>query len=277
MKHNNIMGFIWLGLALLFTLLLFRGLGVPNGKPIQFNIGRFGAFAEQKAETKKENSYTVTEMKKVSLELKSTPVEISTSEDTDLHVDFFGGAEEYCKVKQDNGHLSVVEKSKGMFAGTRQKISIRIPSGKAEDVNIEIVSGSVKMDSIAAATVDIESVSGSLRLSACKIQDLDIESVSGSTSAEGEFEKFSVECVSGSVKISSDIPLKKKSRIESVSGSVTLHLPRNSDYELKFESMSGSFHDDIAGTRTSKSGNLRSGNGSVPISVSTMSGSLHVE
>ena len=277
MKNNNIIGFIWLGLALVLTLLLFRGLGIPNGKPISFNIGNGSGIFERKSETPKENTFPATELKKIALELKGTSVEISTSEDSDIHVDFSGGAEERCKVKMDGGRLSVEEKAKGLPGGMKQKISIRIPSGKADYVNIEIISGSVQMEGIVASTADVDSVSGSLQLSNCKIKYLDVESVSGSTSADGEFEQFSVESISGSVKISSGIPIAQKGRIESTSGSVKLRLPRDSDYKLEYESISGSFHDDISGTHSSKRGTLKSGNGSVPISVSTISGSLHIE
>ncbi|MBP5464602.1 MAG: DUF4097 family beta strand repeat protein, partial [Treponema sp.] len=223
----------------------------------------------------KENSFPVKDIRRIEAERRSLPLEVTVSGDSQIHIDFMDGAENWCKLAAGSSKLSVEERKSYKEPSGRVRVSL--PAAWRGKLDLECVSGAVKMNGIQATSVDLEAVSGTVTIEGCSVGTLDLESVSGSVRAEGAFNRISVETVSGSVKLVCTEPPTEKCRFESVSGSVNLSLPHTAGYTLTYKSMSGSFSDGITGTSGGNKGTSCNGDGSVPISVSTMSGSIKVE
>lgn len=281
MKKNTIMGIVWIAVATILTLLLIQGL--TGGFP---RIGHLPSLTEPAGDEwvggssgqgslTKENSFPANDIRQFEAELKALPLTIEASKDGMIHVDFLDGAENWCKLSSRGSKLSVEEKK--MHKGTSGKVCVSLPASWRGNLDLECVSSAVQLNGIQADSAELESVSGTVTVSGCSFGHLDLESVSGNVSAEGNFGRVSVETVSGSIKLVWKEPPEGKCKFESVSGSVNLSLPHSAGYTLNYESLSGSFSDRISGTSGGHKGTSRNGDGSVTISVSTMSGSITVQ
>lgn len=270
MKQNRTMGIVWIAVALVLVLILVQGLrrGFPD-------LTGLHGLAGNKENTARTNLFPGDEIRRISTELKSLSLEIEASDDGNVHVDFLDGAEEFCRLSSGGGKVSVEQGMKSLGKSSC-KVRISIPSAWKGDLDLGSVSGSVRLDGITAGLLELEGVSGSATISACTIGSLDMELVSGSVRAEGSFDRVSCETVSGSIRVDFGKAPEGKCKFESASGSVNLVLPHDCGYTLDYSSMSGSFSDEITGASGGKKGTSRNGNGSVPIKVSTMSGSIKV-
>ncbi len=280
MKRNYILGIIWTAVALALTLMLLRGLS--GGFPGHWDapLFLFGSGDETEAgSATRTNRFPAEDISYVKAELISVAVVADVSDDGMFHMDFTDKAEERCTVSLSGGSLSVKEKKRTRKElnrlGLKGAVCISIPAAYSGRLNIDSVSGSIRMNGLQAQSADVESVSGSISISGCTIGRLSVESVSGSIHADGSYEAVSAQSVSGSIKMECTEALKDKCTLESVSGSISLGLPRGMGYTLEYESMSGSFRDEITGTSGKKHGSSQNGGG-VPISISTMSGSIKV-
>ena len=281
MKKNTIMGIVWIAVATILTLLLIQGM--TGGFPRIGQLSSLTAPAGDEWEggssgqgsLTKENSFSANDIRQLEAELKTLPLTIGTSKDSMIHVDFLDGAENWCRLSAHGSKLSVEEKK--MHKGSSGRVCVSLPASWRGKLDLECVSGAVQINGIQADTLDVETVSGAVNISDCSAATLDAESVSGSVHAAGAFGKAAVETVSGSIQVAFTAPPKEKCKFESVSGAVSLSLPHDSGYTLKYESMSGSFSDGISGTRGGHKGISSNGDGTVPISVSTMSGAIRVQ
>ncbi len=297
MKQNNLLATIWLILALLLTVFLVTSLykGVPKKSIFRKTVNEIISDSDDYYDDWEDDymeetglvavkepsvNYPAVNIQRLVIHSISLPVEITDTSDNELHVDFIDGAEKHCLIKMENGQLEIKQKENRrpfVFHFANGKICLRVPQKELQNINADVVSGSLSIENITAEDCDIEAVSGSVKIANCNFKTVDTEAVSGSVKMDGNFEKISVNAVSGSIKVSSNTQLKEKSSFETVSGSVTLCLPKDSEYTLDYSSMSGSFKDDISGNKGNKSGTIQKGSGKPKISISTMSGSIKIE
>ncbi len=277
MKRNQLLGCIWIIVALLLTSFLIGEMAYNKHDSLLSKLTEAG-FADRDdwegtaTTPTQENVLPAEGISFVDLELKSLSISIGKSEDSNIHLDFINGAEKSCTLFQSNGRLTVEEKKKKGTKG--QGLNLRLPKSYSGKLSLESVKGDTSLSGIRLSELDIENVSGSLSIQDCEIEALEIESVSGKIQADGSFEQLNVEIVSGSADISSSKELKRKSTIESVSGAITLSIPKDSNYSLQYKSLSGTFSDSITGLNGKKEGNSVHGNGSTQISIETMSGDI---
>lgn len=282
MKRNKTMGIVWLIIAAALTLLLIQGLmgGLPGPRNLPSLFRGDGSDMDEDWVTDgpgsatQQNEFAGKDIHHFKAELRSLPLFVGASADGKVHVDFLDGAEKFCKIRSGGGSVSV--KQKGKHNASSGKVRVSLPAAWQGDLELEGVSGSVMLDGITADSLDLEAVSGSVTITGCAIGSMDLETVSGSVSADGSFRKVSSETVSGSVRVDFKEAPGGRCKFESVSGSVTLGLPHDSGYTLDYSSMSGSFSDEITGVSGSKKGSSKNGDGGIPISVSTVSGSVRV-
>ncbi len=279
MKRNQLLGCIWIIVALVLTSLLagemlFKGHKGFSLKLIEGDIFDGDDWEGTATTPTQENVLPSEEIGFVDLELNSLSISIGKSEDSNIHLDFLNGAEKNCMLFQSDGRLKVEERKKKGKKG--QGLNLRLPKSYSGKLSLESVKGDTSLNGIKLSELDIENVSGSISIQDCEIETLEIESVSGNIQADGAFEQLNVEIVSGSADISSSKALNRKSTIESVSGSVTLSLPKDSNYSLQYKSLSGTFSDGITGLNGKKEGNSVNGNGSTQISIETMSGDITI-
>ena len=307
MKRNYILGSLWIVIALLLTFLLIKGF--RGNKNTFSGIHNFSDWLEnhvdnddwdsddwdseyydydgddenmetiEASELAKNTTFEAFGIKTISTDLRTFPVEISKSSDSKIHIDFEGKAENYCKLSHNGSEILVKEvKRKGGFnAHINGKVYITLPETFDKELNIDNVSGSVKIYGIKAEEASIEAVSGSVSITDCDIKKAKVDTVSGSSKVSGNFEQLNIESVSGSIKAESGKALVEKCDFESVSGSIQLAIPANMGYSMEYETMSGSFKDEIAGVSGSKHGKYTHGSGNTEIEVSTMSGSIKIE
>ena len=302
MKRNYILGSLWIVIALLLTFLLIKGFR-GNKNPAN-GIHSFSHWIEkhvdnddwdseyfdddwddenvetiEASELAKNTTFETVGIKTISAELGTFPVEISKSSDSKIHIDFEGKAENYCRLSHNGSEILVkeIKRKGGFYTHINGKVYITLPETFDKELNIDNVSGSVKIYGIKAEKASIEAVSGSVSITDCDIKKAKIDTVSGSSKVSGNFEQLNIESVSGSIKAESGMALVGKCDFESVSGSIQLAIPSNMGYSMEYETMSGSFKDEIAGVSGSKHGKYTHGSGNTEIEVSTMSGSIKIE
>lgn len=280
MKRNKALALVWLVVALALTLLLIHGLskGFSGHDGFQSLMSRLdrdddGAGpADGSGGTTQQNEFAGGDIRKFKAEMQSLPLIVGLSSDGKVHVDFLDGAEGFCKLRSGGGSVAV--KQNRNHNGASSSVRVSLPAAWQGKLELEGVSGPVRMDGITADSLDLESVSGDVTITGCAIGSLEMETVSASVSADGSFKKVSSETVSGSVRVNFKESPGGKCTFDSVSGSVTLGLPHGTGYTLDFSSMSGSFSDEITGTSGGRKGTSKNGDGDVTIKVSTMSGSV---
>ncbi len=99
-------------------------------------------------------------------------------------------------------------------------------------------------------TLDIESVSADIDVNLLTITTLDVESVSGDIDIHGDIATIDLETVSGKMNMSLST-LPNSLDMETVSGDALVYLPSNSEFKLKFTTVSGDFSTDFEMTKTS--------------------------
>ncbi|MBQ2314143.1 MAG: DUF4097 family beta strand repeat protein [Treponema sp.] len=282
MKRNQYLGILWAAAAVILTLLLIRGIsgGAPFGGFPDLLAAKAGGDAGNSVSITKEERFPAENIRSVSFSLQGQhPMEIKQSGDSDIHVEFWDGAETNCTVSPDGGTITVKEKSsmRQHKDRGRGKIRLLLPAAYNGGLRVDSTSGAIKADGIRAASAQLEVVSGSVTLEACTIPRLSIECVTGSIKAGGTFGKLDVQTVTGSIKAEIREVPEGKCSFETVTGSVTVSLPRSIGYTVDYDCTTGSFKDAITRSSGKKSGTSTNGSGDARISVSVVTGSITVQ
>lgn len=108
--------------------------------------------------TQKSYSSGEIEIKKVSVQVENREVEISQSEDSQVHIDYFDGEKEYLDILvQDNGELTIklsYKKNWTDFIGKKaaaeyRKINIQIPNNLINELSVTTTNANIKTNQIA--------------------------------------------------------------------------------------------------------------------------------
>lgn len=154
-------------------------------------------------------------------------------------------------VKDGKLRISFWRKWQPAQGSCAKRLTLYIPSGLLDGLEISSVSSSVVFMEAAARSIEVETTSGDVSGSAA-FQELDIETTSGNV----------------------DLLLNQSARemdIETVSGDITLLL--DGDFTLEFDTASGALDaDGFAPSR--RDGKYISGNGTCKIEVTSISGDL---
>ena len=252
-----------------------------------------------------ENVLNPEKLEEIEVISHSAKLIMELSKDDYIHVNFTGkwDKKKLPIIDCENGKLLVKsQRINGFifhpFMGGKKEIVIFIPKDCLSDetqINLTSASGSIRIKDLIANTINTNAASGSLHITDCFAERLNLEAASGSLHVEGgkydfiqsevasgstninsSFNKIRLEGASGSMKIQTSTPITQDSSIEVVSGSITMKLPRNSDYTIDFETMSGSFKDELAGFSGSRNGHYSKGSGSPKIKISSVSGSIRI-
>jgi DUF4097 and DUF4098 domain-containing protein YvlB len=177
--------------------------------------------------------------------------------------------------------------------------SIRL-SHAAGELEADSASGSVAMEAV-SGHINVRSVSGSIRLTAdANLQtDLEARTVSGGLKLDGihgqingesksgtiqvancQSSQVSLKTISGSVRAEIDLTPRADLSLSTTSGSARLAIPDETSARVSLRTTSGGINCNLplgesARTRTRVEGVLGAGEG--PISVSTVSGSIHID
>lgn len=302
-KAGIFFGIIWIALALFLSVVLAKGLTGKNTNIFR-GTENFMDEIEKEKNLEDERIFDAVALDKISVSLASASVYYIESPDSKIHVKLLGrwNSSEIPSISCNNGSLYVKSPRVKLFFHfwqiQKKQVEILIPancinknteiknecaSGSTHiralqpgTIKLESASGSIHLDDCVAQSISISAASGSININDCEFDILKSEAASGSFHANGKFNQLKIECASGSINIENNIPLKEDSSIEAVSGSIRLKIPEDSDYRVKYESMSGSFKDEITGNSGGRTGTERNGSGDVEIKLSTVSGSIRI-
>lgn len=227
-------------------------------------------------------------------------VELLASESETVRVKETGApADEALKLRYwlDGSTLHIQPCASGTnYPGTLNKtLTVMLPERRMDLISVDGVSCNVEITALEARTVSIDTVSGDAELKGCTVADeLKMDSTSGDLTAHlrGTLDAVDFDSVSGAAKIEAEkimrvdfdttsgameLNLEREPGTlnhSSTSGSLSLTLPEDADFELNFDSVSGSLKSDIPVTKSSDT--YIAGSGGNEYSVDTTSGSMRI-
>lgn len=214
---------------------------------------------------------------------------INAPEGSDYKIEVLSGTDNRYDVTttKDGDTINIDISSKKLFlinfGFSDPKINIYVPTNK-ELVIDATCSSSLDMKSIVGNELNINSVSGFIKIENCSFNSASIDSVSGMCNIEGLSGDIEIGKVSGSLKIN-DIngkfglgstsgscsldfnELKSDINIKSVSGMLNISLPADTSFLLNTDSASGMVRNDFETVKNSK----------YLINVNKVSGSLNIK
>ncbi len=193
----------------------------------------FGDLSDLRKEEhiKKEQLISLFDLEKVSLEFKSSDVNVFFTEDNQIRVVQYSykelDEELLFKVDKTAKHITVIESTKPRFfvfymgfmeqsvydvyipKEYKESLEIKSVSGDVEveenlkfkDLTISSTSGDIKMGNIEAKNIKIESISGDIKLGDLIDEDLKLKTVSGDIRVESAKGKVEAKTTSGTIEI----------------------------------------------------------------------------
>ena len=285
MKRNAIARIvIWSLVAVLLTSLLVVGI---SSSPSSFftgdwSLGGIGVTYKNSALYNVGGGTVTDEFHSIKVNWTNGKINIESydGEDTVISETEVAEKENKLRWRVEDGVLKIQQMAAGMRFGLKKTpkktLTVKIPSSAAEkltSVNTDSVSAEVNIIGVAASDkIEIDTVSGGANLKNIKTEKLDIDTVSGSIKAAGEFTELESDSVSGDVTISTATPLKKLD-CDSTSGNIRLTIPKNSDFTLKADTVSGDISCGLPTVSESKNRRV-CGDGSADFETDTVSGDL---
>ena len=151
--------------------------------------------------------------------------------------------------------------------------SVAIYGLDADSIAVNTTSGRIAVSDVGAESLRANTVSGRVELSKVNIGEARIQTISGRIEANGEFESFVSDSVSGASSAEcAEMP--RRVTMETVSGSITLRIPENDGFEVRYKRVSGSFNCDFEVTHSGNKAIHKDG-GAV-FSFSTVSGGMNI-
>lgn len=177
------------------------------------------------------------------------------------------------RIDQAGGVVTVKQEKVGSFLSyVSGSIVVEVPRGSVLEYDINTISGSVEHDALSRGTFKATSISGTISIRQGGEKVL-AKTTSGTVLVYSAFEEMSAKSTSGSVLIIANQD-SKKVITSSVSGSVKIQLDSVLGYDMDYSTTSGSVKDAYRNMWLSKEGNTTSGDSSLKIDVSSVSGSI---
>lgn len=163
----------------------------------------------------------------------------------------------------------------GSFRVPHKELIVEVPRDMAAllELELEVVSAETTVTGLQADGMDVQSVSGGVKLQEVQTNTLELETVSGGVTVDGEFRRVDAESVSGKLELRSSV-CPDQVDAETVSGKLVLTIPDNDGFTCELDTVSGSIHSDFA-DKTSKS-RIVYGDGGARFDVETVSGDVSI-
>lgn len=157
--------------------------------------------------------------------------------------------------------------------------AITINGTESENLYLKNTSGAIKVGSIKTDEADVKTVSGDILFSGEIDRDGRFTSISGRTRVAGSSRALDLQNSSGAIDLALSGQIERLTAV-AISGDIALTLaPGQSDLRGRASSVSGNVKVDLGGIRTEEdqySISFVSGDQSVPIECSTVSGSIRI-
>lgn len=209
----------------------------------------FGDLSDLRKEEhiKKEQLISLFDLEKVSLEFKSSDVNVFFTEDSQIRVVQYSykelDEELLFNVNKTGKHITIRESTKPRFfvfhigfmeqsvydvyipKEYKESLEIKAVSGDVEveenlkfkDLTISSTSGDIKMGNVNATNIKIESISGDIKLGNLTDEDLRLKTVSGDIRVESAKGKIEAKTTSGTIEIKE---LEGNVELTSISGDI---------------------------------------------------------
>lgn len=159
-------------------------------------------------------------------------------------------------------------KSRGALKIITSSGDVNISNVTLDTLGISTASGNTDVSNLNLNYFNLNSASGDIHFkNISALNETKLSSSSGEIVGDGNLGKITASTTSGDMELKLEKSIAASS-LSSVSGYIDLSLPRNSDYKIDFETVSG--HLDSSNKK------LSNGNGSSIINVNTTSGNLNI-
>ena len=142
-----------------------------------------------------------------------------------------------------------------------------------KQLEVDNVSGSIRLSNVKAAKTDIDNVSGRIKAEYFVTDSLSVDTISGDAEFKGEIGKIESDSVSGELKVESAI-MPISADCESVSGNISFKLP-DEGITLEFDSVSGDISGNVGFVKKGEKRFYR--NGGAEFEIETTSGDFNIE
>lgn len=270
-------------LVFLVFLLVTRKTSHKYGVNIDYYDGDDYEYSDDPDMLYRKYTYSASDIKSFDVDMVSADVEVTLWDGDEVVLSLVGNGwrpELDPVVSVERGRLSVkIPKVSGNNAYKgRRVVFIEVPESvlsTAFEGEFTTISGDILLLNVAYDDLSANSTSGDISI-AGTISNLDANTVSGEINANGVYKTMNCKSVSGDIKADAGGQLSGKSTYGTVSGNIRLDLSECESYELEWQTMSGSVHNDAGDKRRDKSGSVIAGSGKPKISVETVSGDISV-
>ncbi len=305
MKNSAIVRIvIW---SAVIVLLIVAAVVMVNGgwgSSTGVGIGSVYRYSDESSYSVGDFSANADEISSIDIEWISGSVNISEYDGDGITVseDGFEDEDTQLRYRIKNGKLSIRFVKSGWRNGVifgignlslEKDLTILVPKGKQlRELDMELVSSRVEMDSISADDVDIDTVSGAVNIEDLTSNDIDIEGVSGAINLKDiSGRTVDIDHVSGAIEFSgavreidfntvsggitaefSEVP--EIVSIDAVSGSTDIRMPKTG-ISAEIDSVSGNVW--AFGDKLGKSGEFTVGDGYMKLNVDTVSGGVEIK
>lgn len=162
----------------------------------------------------------------------------------------------------------------GVNIDVSKDLVITVPAGwTCNKIDIDAAATEVEIHGLTINEFDFDGASGELTLDNCNIDVLDIDTASGDVEFTGTLKELEFDAASARFD-GEFYECPNKLDLDAMSGDLTLVLPEYCGFDLKLDTMSGSFDSDFDFNTMGAS--YKSGDGACKIKVSAMSGDVSI-
>lgn len=196
-------------------------------------------FKNKKAKLLLSESYRLSDIEKININVKSSDVYIKESEDENVYVDIYAVKREDVSSTLTDGELKVVSKGKFnfcifCFGSTNKKVEIKLPKSYTGSIKSSATSGDFTMGSFKDTTINVQAKSGDVDIKNVKkatikvtsgdieiknIQKANIKATSGDIELDNVNGKVDIKVTSGDIDIDK-FNITENSSIKATSGDI---------------------------------------------------------
>lgn len=203
----------------------------------------------------------------------------------------------YYWLENETLHIMYGKSGKCDPCGLKKELTVWLPKELAlSELNVDVTSANVVIDGIIADEADFDSISGDIEFKQAefsssldvdttsggltadligKLQEIDIDTISGKMEVSAEkVETFNADSTSGEIKLTvSSVP--DSVDVDTISGDVEVILPKEAEFTVELDSISGVFESEFAMRMEEKK--YLVGDGSKLYKFDTTSGNVKIE
>jgi lia operon protein LiaG len=238
-----------------------------------------------------EKTFSSDGIKDIKIDTVDIDVDIIPTDTNSVKVHFHGTYSSnrdnipYLKAENISDKLNIaIEKPNSVTMGINYnfsdlKLDVYLPKTYSGNVFTDTISGDIKIENFSLSTFKISTVSGNLNASSLETKESEMHSTSGDAVIEGFSGNLSFNSVSGNLNVEYR-SFNNNIKVHTTSGDAKIKLTDKSQFNLKFDSVSGDVESNFPVNKDNSPGSNHTeaviGNSSNKIDVDTVSGDLEI-